>query len=390
MFYFDNAATTRVSDDVKEVVNLYMTGEYGNPSSMHIAGVRASHYIDEARKKILRCIGSTDDNDSIIFTSSASEANTMAILGLAKHLRELNRKTIITSTIEHSSVLKAIDLMGHMGFDIIKIPPSPIGVIDIQKVRDLLTKDVGLLAIMAVNNEIGTVQDIKTIGELCKENNTLFFTDCVQAIGTIKIDVSDMNIDILSVSGHKFHAPKGVGALYIRNKDLLTPLIVGGGQEFGLRAGTENVPSIIGLTKAMENVYKTGVSYSNSVNIPKIKRSFINSIKKECKKNGIEFYFNGDSETNVSKIVNIRFPSVDGQSLVLLLSSMENICVSAGSACNSHETLPSHVLTEIGLNEEEALSSIRISFSKYNTIDEAEFVAKKIVECVSILLKQEV
>ena len=245
--------------------------------------------------------------------------------------------------------------------------------------RRIKENHIGLVSIMAVNNELGTIQDIYEIGKFCRKNDILFHTDCVQAAGTVRINVEEMNIDFLSMSGHKFHAPKGVGFLYARNKELLSPIIYGGGQEFSLRAGTENTPGIMGMAQALKDVYKTGVSYAN------IKECFVERIEELCQKENIEFYFNGDSKTNQSKIVSLRFPNIDGQTLVLMCS-IRNVCVSAGSACKSNSNNPSHVLRAIGLTEDEALSSIRVSFSRYNTIQEARSGAEIIVRCVKEML----
>lgn len=376
--YFDNAATTMVSDKVIDTVNRYMKSQYGNAGSIHYAGISVKNDLDEARETIAKCIRAK--KEQIIFTSCGSEANSLAIVGLMKYLKEINRPCIVTSAIEHPSVLAALDYMSSNGILVLKLPVDNNGKVNIETLKRRINEfHIGLVSIMAVNNEIGSVQDIAEIGELCRKNNILFHTDCVQAAGTIRINVDEMCIDFLSMSGHKFHAPKGVGFLYARNKDLLNPIIFGGNQEFSLRAGTENIPGIIGMAQALKDVYKTGVSYAN------IKECFVERIEELCQMENIEFYFNGDSKTNQSKIVSLRFPNIDGQTLVLMCS-IRNVCVSAGSACKSNSNNPSHVLRAIGLTEDEALSSIRVSFSRYNTIQEARSGAEIIVRCVKEML----
>jgi len=379
--YFDNAATTMVSDKVIDTVNRYMKSQYGNAGSIHYAGITVKNDLNEARSTIAKIIRAKDEQ--IIFTSGGSEANTLAIVGLIKYLKEKNKPCIITTTIEHPSVMAALDYVSANGILVFKVPVDSNGKVNMETLKRRIKENhIGLVSIMTVNNELGTIQDIYEIGKLCRKNDILFHTDCVQAAGTVRINVEEMNIDFLSMSGHKFHAPKGVGFLYARNKELLSPIIYGGGQEFSLRAGTENTPGIMGMAQALKDVYKTGVSYAN------IKECFVERIEELCQKENIEFYFNGDSKTNKSKIVSLRFPNIDGQTLVLMCS-IRNVCVSAGSACKSNSNNPSHVLRAIGLTENEALSSIRVSFSGYNTIQEARSGAEIIVRCVKEMLGDE-
>lgn len=367
-----------VSDKVINTVNHYMKLQYGNAGSIHQAGILVKNDLSKARETIAKCIKA--NKEQIIFSSCGSEANSLVILGLIKYLKDIDKPCIVTSTIEHPSVMSAIDYIRTNGILVYKVPVDSNGKINIKTLKKYIEENrVGLVSIMSVNNELGTVQDIFEIGKLCKRNNTLFHTDSVQAAETIKIDVDEMCIDFLSMSGHKFYAPKGVGFLYARNKDLLSPIIYGGGQEFSLRAGTENIPGIMGMAQALEDVYKSTVSYAN------IKEYFIKRIEELCQKENIEFYFNGDSKTNQSKIVNLRFPNIDGQTLVLMCSTRD-VCISAGSACKSNSNNPSHVLRAIGLTDNEALSSIRVSFSRYNTIQDAQSGAEIIVRCVKEML----
>lgn len=376
--YFDNAATTMVPQNIIDVVKLYAEQNYANAGSLHYAGIEARNVLNKARSMVANCIGANDEQ--IIFTSGGSESNNLAIIGVVEYLKKVGKTSIVTSSIEHPSVLATLDYVSKDEMTVWKLPVNSNGIVDIDSLkRRIEQSDVGLVSVMAVNNEIGSVQNVAEIGRLCKENNILFHTDCVQAAGTIKIDVDEMNIDFLSMSGHKFHAPKGVGYLYVRDKEILNPIIFGGGQEFSLRAGTENVPCIIGMAQALVDAYKTGVSYAN------LKSLFVEHIEEVCQRENIKVYFNGDSKTNLSKIVNLRFPGIDGQTLVLMCSA-KDVCVSAGSACKSHGNNPSHVLRAIGLSEEDALSSIRVSFSGYNTPQEVCLGAEIIVQCVKEML----
>lgn len=372
--YFDNAATTVASDKTVELVNRYMKNLYGNAGSIHFAGTSVKKAMNEARSVIAECINA--DAEQIVFTSGGSEANSLAIIGLMRYLKKIGKPCIVASQIEHLSVLSALEYMDNNGFSILKLPVDRNGIVNIDTLKRRIEQyHIGLVSVMSVNNEIGCIQNVADIGKLCRKNNILFHTDCVQAAGTIKIDVEEMCIDFLTMSGHKFHAPKGVGFLYARDKDLLSPIIFGGGQEFTLRSGTENIPGIVSMAQALKDVYETPVSYSD------IKKCFVERIEELCRKENIEVVFNGDSKTNLSKIVNLRFPGVDGQTLLLMCSS-KGVYVSAGSACKANANNPSHVLRAIGLSEEDALSSIRVSFSRYNTIEEATSGAEIIIQCV--------
>lgn len=378
MIYLDNAATTMVSDDVLQKASIYYNRYFGNASSIHAMGRITREAIENSRKIIAKCINAEPDN--IIFTSGGSESNSLAITGLLQYLHHTDC-SILTTSIEHPSVLNSMRFMEENNIEVNKTQLDHNGYIKIDRLSPYSNtgKRVGLFSAMAVNNELGTTQDLKALGQWCRQNNILFHTDCVQGIDTINIDVQEMNIDLMSVSGHKIHAFKGTGFLYVRNKELLRPIIHGGDQEFGLRAGTENVAGIVGLATAIENVYKTGVSYI------KIKEIFVKTIKELFEENGLTVQFNGDSETNHSKIVNLCFPGVDGQTLLLMLDS-KSVYVSAGSACKSKSNRPSHVLKAIGLSDEEALSSIRVSFSKYSTVEGAIYAAEAICQAVKDLL----
>lgn len=376
--YFDNAATTIVSENIVDIVVQHMKNQYGNAGSIHYEGIQSKKNLEWARSVVAKAIGAEDNE--VVFTSGGSESNNLALVGVLNYLRSNNKSSVITSTIEHPSVINAIEYLKNKGITIKMIESDSAGHISTNTLNSMIDDTVGLVSIIAVNNEIGSIQDVRQIGKICREKNVLFHTDCVQAMGTIAIDVNAMCIDFLSLSGHKFHAPKGVGVLYARNKEILAPMIFGGGQEFNIRSGTENIPGIMGLAYAILDVYKTPVLYTN------IKKYFVKCIKTTCVKSDIQVMFNGDSDKNNSKIVNMRFPNVDGQTLTLMLSS-RGVCVSAGSACKSHDNSPSHTLKAIGLTDDEALSSIRVSFSKYTTKDEVRRGVEIICQCVKTYLR---
>lgn len=382
--YFDNAATTMVPNEIVDITHYYMRWEYANAGSIHYAGTNIKNKINQARHTIAEYVGASAEQ--IIFTSGGSESNTLAIAGLINHLKNIGKPYIVSSEIEHPSVLAALDYASSVGINVLKLPVSHDGIVDVEQLEKWVGQyNIGLVSVMAVNNEIGSVQDVEAIGRICRKNNILFHTDCVQAVGTIKINVEEMNIDFLSVSGHKFHAPKGIGCLYARNKELLNPIVFGGGQEYSLRGGTENVPGIMGMAQAMREVYKINILIENDY-VSSVKKIFSDNVQKLCKEQGITVHFNGDSKDNKSKIVNLRFPGVDGQTLVLMCSA-KGMCISAGSACKSNSSKPSHVLRAIGLSEDEALSSVRVSFSRYNTAQEACDGAGIIVQCVKEMLE---
>ncbi|MDB7829190.1 cysteine desulfurase family protein [Intestinimonas butyriciproducens] len=375
MVYLDNAATTRVSPEVVSGMIPYFEEVYGNAGSIHCMGRSARKAIDIAREQVSRPIGAKPEN--IIFTSCGSEANNLALFGVAEQLSKTGNTHIIISNIEHDSVLGCVhDLQYKYGFDVSIARADKNGIVSASEIKSLMREYTGLVSVMAVNNELGTMNPIREIGELCRSREVMFHTDCVQAYCNIPIDVEKDCIDFLSVSGHKFHAPKGVGFLYARNKEFINPILVGGGQEYGLRAGTENTPYIVGLGKAAElasDKVRNRNTYSELI------RAFVSEIGNRI--DGV--HINGTPYSG-SKIVNIRFDGVDSETLLLFLDS-QGVCVSAGSACAAHSAKPSHVLKAIGLTDMEAKSSIRISISDETTKDELNFAAKEICESVNIL-----
>lgn len=375
MIYLDNAATTKVSQEVLDAMLPYFTQEYGNAGSVHSMGEHAAKAIGAARKQVAAPINASPDN--IIFTSGGSEANTLAIMGLANYLKSIGKNHIITTQVEHHSVLECMKCMFDNGFYVTYLPVDKYGNINLDLLSAGICDRTGLVSVMTVNNETGNLYPIHEIGEICHQNNVLFHTDCVQGYCQVNIDVDDNHIDFLSASGHKIHAPKGTGFLYARNKKLLEPVIKGGGQEYGLRGGTENTPYIVGLGIAAKTAYeKIGdIRVNNKV----IMSSFLNRLIAQVKCAGI----NGRRYSG-SKIVNLRFDGVDGETLLLMLDN-RGVAVSAGSACSAHSAVPSHVLTALGLTDKQARSSIRISISNETTREEVCDAASIIADSVNML-----
>lgn len=374
MIYLDNAATTKVSLEVLEAMLPYMTEDYGNPGSIHAAGLSAAKAVVRAREQCAAAINASPEQ--IIFTSGGSEANNLAIIGIAEYLKKIGKTHIVTTMVEHPSVLNATKyLFGH-GFEVTYCPVDPLGRLRFGELESLIRPNTGLISVMAVNNEIGNYYDFDAIGALCRDRDILFHSDCVQAFGTRHINVDQINIDFLSVSGHKFHAPKGCGFLFARHKTILQPLIHGGEQEFGLRAGTTNVPSIVGLGVAAE---RAAGSIGRSITAGNLlQRALLTEIGELT---GVTI--NGNPKT-CGKILNLRFDGVDSETLLLLLSS-RGVMVSAGSACSAHSSTPSHVLKAIGLTDDQARNSIRVSFSTDTTVEEVKEAGHIIAESVKVL-----
>lgn len=389
MIYLDNAATTPLSPQVFEAMLPYLKEEYGNAGSIYSLGRRAADAIAKARKQVADFIGA--DPSQIIFTSGGTEANNLAILGVKPYLKKIGRNHIITSPVEHDSVLKAVralcsdEMNIKDGFYTSYLGVDKYGHILYDTLSAIATPKVGLVSVMCVNNELGTLNPIRIIGGICRQYGILFHTDCVQAAGTHSIDVNNFACDFLSISSHKIHGPKGVGALYVRDKEYLSPIINGGGaQEYGLRGGTENVAGIVGFGAACELASKN--IERNSKTIIGYKKRFCEILKDRLSDYSLEnsMRINGLLPNYPGKTLNITFDGVDAETLVLMLDT-NGVCVSAGSACQSHESRPSHVLTSIGLTDEQARSSIRISFSEMNELHEVERAAKILANCIKEL-----
>ena len=384
MIYLDNAATTKIHPAVLDEMMPYLTEEYGNAGTKYSIGTKAYNAVLKARRQVAEFVQASPDQ--IIFTSSGSEANNLAINGSLKYISKKGKTRILVSSVEHDSILKNVEAINKRNdFSVGYIHVNKEGKVDVPELMNQLSKkDVGLVSVMYENNETGAVNPVAKIGMLCKRFKTLFHTDCVQAAGWLPIDVDDINCDLLSISSHKIHGCKGVGALYVRNKKILTPQIIGGAnQEFGYRAGTENVAGIVGFGAACELAKERMRDMSREYNL---KWVFWNKLSEEAAKLGIRdiIHINATPVDERSKTLSIRFDGVDSETLLLLLD-VYGVCVSAGSACKSHETKPSQVLLEI-MSEEEARSTIRVSFSTMNTEEEVIEAAETVAGCVSLLI----
>ena len=374
--YADNAATTKLSKTAKNAMIPYFDEVYGNPSSLHSAGQRAKDVLNKAREDVAQAIGARFSPE-ITFTSGGSEADNQAIISAAEIGAKKGKKHIISTKFEHHAVLHTLEKLEKQGFEITLLEPDRNGIISVKDLENELREDTALVTIMYANNEIGTIQPIKEIGALCREKGTLFHTDAVQAAGHLHIDVEEQNIDLLSISAHKFHGPKGVGALYTRRGIPLTKLIEGGGQEKGRRAGTENIPGIVGLAAALKDAV---------ANIDK-NTEYVKSLGDRIIDGLLEIpntILNGDRDKRLAGNINVSFEGIEGESLLLLLDD-KGVAASSGSACTSASLLPSHVLLAIGVPQEVAHGSLRISLSEYNTAEEAEYIIKSVKEVVEQL-----
>ena len=382
MIYLDSAATTKIAPEVLAAMMPYLTDEYGNAGTLYGLGRSAAEAVQKAREQVAALFGCTPDH--VVFTSGGSESNNTVFKGLRHKLTEQGKKHLIVSAIEHDSVLRAAEAQTKDGFYITYIKPSSDGRISPKAVEAAIQEDTGLVSVMFTNNETGVTNDINEIGRICRQNEVLFHTDCVQAAGQYPLSVYKNDVDFASISSHKIHGPKGVGALYIREPSIM-PLVCGGSeQEFGLRGGTENVAGIVGLGAAAEIAVVN--MQEDIIMVSMAKQKFYMELLHKLNEFGIgdTLHVNGGSAIDPGKAINLRFDGVDAQTLLLMLDS-KGVCISAGSACRSHESEPSHVLTAMGLTAEEARSSVRVSFSKYNTVDEAEKAARDMASCVYVL-----
>ncbi len=373
--YADNAATTQMSDSVLKAMMPLLTDIYGNPSSLHSVGQIAKEHLEAARETVAECIGA--DPKEIYFTSGGSEADNQAIRSAAYIGARKGKKHIISSKFEHHAVLHTLDALKKEGFEVTLLDVYSNGIVKPEDVANAITEETCLVTIMTANNEIGTIQPIAEIGRICKEKGVLFHTDAVQAVGHIPVHVKDMNCDMLSVSAHKFHGPKGVGFLYARKGILLTNIIYGGAQERNKRAGTENMASIVGMATAIKDA--TDHLQENAEKVTAMRNRLIDGLK------GIErSRINGDLEHHLPGTLNMCFEGIEGESLLLLLDA-KGICASSGSACTSGSLDPSHVLLSIGVPVEIAHGSLRLSISEYNTMEQMDHIVKSVPEVVSYL-----
>ena len=373
--YADNAATTQMSENVLKAMMPLLTDIYGNPSSLHSIGQVAKEYLENARETVADCIGA--DPKEIYFTSGGSEADNQAIRSAAYIGARKGKKHIISSKFEHHAVLHTLDALKKEGFTVTLLDVYSNGVVKPEDVENAITDETCLVTIMTANNEIGTIQPIAEIGKICKEKGVLFHTDAVQAVGHIPVNVKDMNVDMLSVSAHKFHGPKGVGFLYARKGILLTNIIYGGAQERSKRAGTENMASIVGMATAIKEA--TDHLEENAAKVTAMRNRLIDGLK------GIErSRINGDLEHHLPGTLNMCFEGIEGESLLLLLDA-KGICASSGSACTSGSLDPSHVLLSIGVPVEIAHGSLRLSISEYNTMEQIDHIVESVPGVVDYL-----
>jgi len=371
--YFDNAATTQVNQDVIKEMLPYFSIEYGNPSSLYSIGRRAKRALEEARRKIANIINCKPNE--IYFTSCGTESDNLAIKGIAYANKEKG-KHIITSKIEHPAVLNTCKELEEQGYKVTYLDVDQNGIVNVEQLKASIKTDTILITIMFANNEIGTIQPIEEIGKIAKENNIIFHTDAVQAMGNLKIDVKKLNINALSMSAHKFYAPKGIGALYVGEDVNFKQIQNGGHQEKNKRAGTENLAEIVGMSKALELIYKNFENHNNK--IKELRDYYIEKIQS----NIVDSKLNGDRINRLPGNANMSFKNINAEELLFELDE-KGICASAGSACSSGSTSPSHVLTAIGLPPEWANGTLRVTIGMNNTKEEVDYLINALVEIVN-------
>lgn len=373
--YADNAATTKISETALNAMMPCFTDIFGNPSSLHSVGQEAFHAVRDARKTVAECINANPED--VYFSSGGSESDNWAIKGVAHLMEKKGKKHIISSAFEHHAVLHTLNVLEKEGFEITLLPVYENGIVRVEDVKNAIKDDTALVTIMYANNEIGTVQPIREIGAVCREKGVIFHTDAVQAVGHIPVDVVADNIDLLSLSGHKFHGPKGVGALYCKKGIRLPNLIEGGAQEKNRRAGTENVPAIVGMAAALKEACDN--MEENNKKLISMREQLMEGILKiECSR------INGDRTHRLPGNVSACFEGVEGESLLLYLDLM-GISASSGSACTSGSLDPSHVLLSIGLAHEVAHGSLRLSLCEENTPEEMEYILEQLPPIINKL-----
>ena len=373
--YADNAATTKMSKAAIEAMLPYFDTIYGNPSSLHSVGQEAKEALEDARERVAKCLGC--EAREILFTSGGSEADNQAIISAARYGARKGKKHIISTAFEHHAVLHTLQKLEKEGFEITLLDVREGHNVTARQVKDAIREDTCLVTTMYANNEIGSVLPIAQIGEVCKEAGVVFHTDAVQVAGHLEIDVKAQNIDMLSLSGHKFHGPKGVGALYVRRGLPLVNLIEGGAQERGKRAGTENIPGIRGLAAALEDACANMAA--NTAKVKAMRDRLIEGLSKIP-----HSALNGDPVNRLPGNVSFCFEGIEGESLLLLLDA-KGVCASSGSACTSGSLDPSHVLLAIGRVHDVAHGSLRLSLSHYNTEEEIDHILAVVPEVVQLL-----
>ena len=373
--YLDNSATTKTDEEVVKAMFPYLSDNYGNPSSIYSIGQTARKAVEESRETVASILNCSPSE--IYFTSGGSESDNTIIKGIAYSYKNKGNH-IITSKIEHPAVLETCKQLEKEGFEVSYINVDANGIVDLKELEEAITPSTILISVIFANNEIGTIEPIKEIGEIAKSHGIIFHTDAVQAVGSINIDVQDMNIDSLSLSAHKFYGPKGIGALYVRKGVKFTKYINGGHQEKNKRAGTENVAGIVGLAKALEISHRDMKKHNKQ--IKELRDYYVQEVKQKIP----YIKINGDLEKRLPGNSNISFRFIEGESLLLNLD-LKGICASSGSACTSGSLDPSHVLLAIGLPHEIAHGSLRISIGKYNTKEEIEYTVSCLTEIVQRL-----
>lgn len=377
VIYLDHAATTYVKPEVFEAMKPYFIEEFGNASSVYSLGRNTRKAVEEARSTIARCIGA-DEPGEIYFTGSGTEADNWAIKGAVYAARKKGKKHVITSSIEHPAVMETCKFLQKDGFDVTFLPVDDEGFVNPEDVEKAIRPDTAIVSIMYANNEIGTIQPIKAIGEITRKHGVLFHCDAVQAAGSIHIDVKDLGVDLLTISGHKFYGPKGIGALYVRKGVRLESLIHGGHQEKGKRAGTENVPGIVGMAKALEIAVANMDEYTKKIS--RLRDMAMEKIMARIP----HVRLNGPVENRLPGNLNLSFEFIEGESLLLMLD-MKGIKASSGSACTSGSLDPSHVLLAIGLPHEIAHGSLRLTFGESNTEEDVDYLVDCLDEIVTRL-----
>lgn len=375
MIYADHAATTKISETAKLAMLSAMEKDWYNPSSLYTPGQQASGTLMDARVRIARCLGCLPKE--IYFTSGGSEADNQAILSAAAIGKRQGKMHIISTAFEHHAVLHTLKKLEKEGFEITLLDVGEKGIVSPAQVEKAIRPDTALVTVMYANNEIGTIQPIREIGAVCRQNGVLFHTDAVQAAGHLPINVKEDQIDMLSLSAHKFNGPKGIGVLYAKTGVFLTNLIEGGGQERGKRAGTENLPAIVGMAAALEEA--CSLQKERSIYVTKLREQLIKGLKKIP-----GALLNGDATNRLPGNVNFCFPDTEAEGLLLLLDN-KGICASSGSACTSGFLDPSHVLLAIGRDKETARGSLRLTLDYENTKEEVEMIIKAVAETVKIL-----
>ena len=374
-YYFDNAATTKVKDEVLQEMIPYFGEKYGNPSAVYALAREAKKEIEKAREKVANLIGC--NKKEIYFTSSGSEADNTAIKGIA-YKNKLKGNHIITSKIEHHAVLESCKFLEMQGFEVTYLNVDKNGFVDLDELRNSIKDETILISVMFANNEIGTIEPIEDIAKIASERNIIFHTDAVQAVGNVDINVKSMGIDMLSLSGHKIYGPKGIGALYVKDNIDFEKFINGGYQEKNKRAGTENTAGIVGLGKAAELAQQNLTQHIG--NVKELRNYYIEEVNKKIP----NIKVNGAINARLPGNSNISFEGVNGSDLLMELDNV-GICASSGSACNSEEITPSHVLTAIGLDKETAKGALRVTFGEFNTKNEVDYLVENLEKAVSKL-----